>query len=78
MLVQLSTKIKAVKRLHHHVISHILSLRKKTHECWVNQFGTLSTYIRKLVLKILSDNLFFHQDHSESFDLACPRTLNNH
>lgn len=74
MLVQFSTKIKAAETSPYTnttiiIISHILSLRK-AHECWVNQFGTLSTYITKLELEILNDNIsffwfFVHKDHRE-------------
>lgn len=57
MLVQFSTKIKAVKRLHTQTPSCRQShtVAQEAHECWVDQFGTLSTYITKLEVEILND-----------------------
>lgn len=61
MLVQFSTKIKAVKRLHTQTPSRRQShtVAQEAHECWVDQFGTLFTYITKLEVEILNDIYFF-------------------
>lgn len=72
MLVQFSTKIKAVKRLHtqqhHYVISHILALRNReirSEPVW---------HIIHLYNKARNTNtvcyffLFLHQDHRERFN----------
>lgn len=70
MLVQFSTKIKAVKRLHKQTPSRHQTHRSETRNCSVDQFGThMTKHDMELLYDICVTILLLHRDNDGLWSL---------